>query len=125
VLRCGLLLLAVKLALRMWGFGRTWRWVERRARRIAVRDDVAPADLAATEYRVALVAALWPGRALCLEQSLVLYYVLRRAGVPAEFHLGVQPHPFLGHAWVEHHGVPVNDFPEHVAQLQPLEGVPR
>ena len=125
VLHVGLLILGVKVGLRLLGFARTWRWMHQRMQGIAIRADVPATEVAAIEYRVALAAALWPGRALCLEQSLVLYYVLRSAGVIAEFRMGVQPHPFLSHAWVEYRGAPVNDFPEHVAQLQPLEGLPQ
>ncbi|HEX6965474.1 MAG TPA: lasso peptide biosynthesis B2 protein [Gemmatimonadaceae bacterium] len=120
MLRCQLLILVVKLGLRLMGFARTWRWLQRRATQSVAQDDVSVGDLVATEYRVALAAALWPGRALCLEQSLVLYYVLRRAAVAVEFRMGVQPHPFAAHAWVEYQGAPINDVAEHVKHFMPL-----
>lgn len=114
VIRCGLLIAAVRLALRLLGFGPT-------IHRVLARADSAPvmagADITlvrATERAVALAGAIYPGRALCLEQSLVLYYLLRRQGVGVHFHLGVQPHPFAAHAWVALNGAPLNDDPEHV-----------
>lgn len=57
--------------------------------------------------RISLAAAFFPGRALCLEQSLALFTCLRRLGVAADLCLGVQPFPFIAHAWVEVDGLPV------------------
>lgn len=56
---------------------------------------------------VALAAAFYPRRALCLEQSLALCWLLRRNGIAAELRLGVQPRPFQAHAWVEVDGRPL------------------
>jgi len=120
VLRCGLMIFAVKAALKAYGFGRTMRWVRRRIEGVPVLDEVHVEAVTATELAVALAAALYPGRARCLEQSLVLYYLLCRTGVPVEFRLGVQPHPFLAHAWVQYRGEPINDVPEHVKRFAPL-----
>jgi transglutaminase-like putative cysteine protease len=53
---------------------------------------------------VSLAAAFYPRRAQCLEQSLTLYVLLRRRGVPADLKLGVRPRPFYAHAWVEVRG---------------------
>ena len=114
VLRCGLLIFLVKMSLRMRGFGGTIKWIRRRVEGIP---EVASADLEpmkATEYAVAMAGALYPGRALCLEQSLVLYYLLRRHGIPVRYCQGVQRHPFLAHAWVEYGGESLNDVAEHV-----------
>ena len=61
-----------------------------------------------------MAGALYPGRALCLEQSLALYYLLRRRGVPVRYCQGVQPYPFEAHAWVEYGGTPINDVIDHV-----------
>lgn len=121
LLRCGLLLAGVKLALEAKGFGPTWRWIRRRTDGTALVDDVSAVLVTVTEYRLATAAALYPGRALCLEQSLALYYLLRRAGVGVEFRIGVQMYPFLAHAWVEYRGQPLNDVPEHVKQFAPFD----
>jgi hypothetical protein len=116
VFRCGLMILALKLALATRGLGWTVQWIRRHVAAVTPRS--APLGLVRdVEHAVALAAALYPGRALCLEQSLVLYYLLRRQGVVAKYCQGVQPYPFLAHAWVEYGGEPVNDFAEHVKQF--------
>jgi hypothetical protein len=113
----------LKAALATAGFGRTSRWIHLRAQRAPLRVDVDAARVCAAEYAVAMAAALYPGHAACLERSLLLYWHLRRAGVPVEFRMGVQMYPFVAHAWVEHGGRPINDVPEHVRQFRPIEGV--
>ena len=70
-----------------------------------------------------MAALFYPGRARCLEQSLALYVLLRRRGVPAELKLGVQPYPFNAHAWVELNGSPLNERLETVRQFVPLPGL--
>jgi hypothetical protein len=62
-----------------------------------------------TAARLALAAAFYPRRALCLEQSLALCWLLRRRSVPAELRIGVQPLPFQAHAWVEVGGCAINE----------------
>jgi hypothetical protein len=122
VVACGLVITGLKLGLATAGFARTLRWVERRTAPAMER----PGDATIIErvaHAVALAAALYPGRALCLEQSLALYYLLRRRGIDARLRLGVQPHPFSAHAWVEYGGVPLNDFPEHVKHFIALPEV--
>jgi hypothetical protein len=74
----------------------------------------------ATEHAVAMAGALYPGRALCLEQSLVLYYLMRRQGVAVNYCQGVQPYPFQAHAWIEYDGEPINDVAEHVKRFARL-----
>jgi hypothetical protein len=69
---------------------------------------------------VALAGALYPGRARCLEQSLVLYYLLRGRGVAARYCQGVQPNPFQAHAWIEYRGEIITDVEEHVARFARL-----
>lgn len=120
-----LLLATVKGALAAVGYARTRRALERLARRgdssaSGERGSVDVALVAREAEAVAKAAAFYPGRALCLEQSLALYLRLRRAAVPASFHLGVQPHPFAAHAWVSVGGEPVNERGEIVRQLVPL-----
>jgi transglutaminase superfamily protein/coenzyme PQQ synthesis protein D (PqqD) len=118
---CTLLLTLTKVLLRTVGFQATMRLIHDRTWQTALHTAVPePVKLAATERAVATAAALYPGRALCLEQSVVLYYCLRRAGVAARFRLGYQPFPFAAHAWVECGGEPVNDVAEHVAWFTPL-----
>lgn len=117
---CMLAILLVKLALKAVGFGRTLGWIRQRVEGVPLVEDVGVELARGVERSVAIAGALYPGRALCLEQSLVLYYVLRKGGVAAEFHIGAQAHPFLAHAWVQHRGEPINDVAEHVRRFAPL-----
>ena len=70
------------------------------------------------------VAALFPGRARCLEQSLTLFLILRRMGLPAELKLGAQALPFTAHAWVELFGEPLNGNAEEIRLLAPFPELP-
>jgi hypothetical protein len=113
VATCGVALAAARAALLALGFERTLALARHaalgRPRRAAPRGFL---DRAARS--VAIAGALFPGRARCLEQSLALYVILRRAGVEARLNIGAQPFLFSGHAWVEHEGAPVNDSPERL-----------
>jgi len=120
VLRCGLFILGLKIALKLIGFRRTLDWLERRVRRVPLKAMATPAQIIGAQHAVATAAALYPGRALCLEQSVALFYFLRRSGIGARLRLGVKPYPFEAHAWVEYDGAPVNDFAEHVRHFVPL-----
>ena len=120
VLTSGIMIAALKLSLRVRGYKRTIEWVRRRVERVPVRTDVPPTVVKAAEWWVAMAAAFYPGRAQCLERSLVLYYVLRRQGVPVKYCHGVQPWPLISHAWVEYRGEVVNDVPERVKEFSRL-----
>ncbi len=111
---------AIKASLAYRGFARTLARI--RARTPNAMDGAdAPDEVVARLDRIVSIAAAWyPGRALCLERSLVLYDRLRRAGARAEFRLGVQAVPFASHAWVERHGAPLNDVLEHAEQFTPV-----
>jgi hypothetical protein len=121
VLRCGVMLLIVKVMLKTRRFDRTVDWARRQVERVPTVGMVDVDALKRVEYAVAMAGALYPGRALCLEQSLVLYNILRRQGVAVTLRLGAQPFPFAAHAWVEYEGVVINDVPEHVRQFAPLQ----
>jgi Transglutaminase-like superfamily len=112
----------LKLALGLCGFGRTRRWLDSSVANATQTDPPDPQLLSRVEYAVAMSAALYPGHAACLERSLVLYWWLRRAGVPVRFRMGAQLYPFLAHAWVEYRGRVINDVPEHVKLFRPIEG---
>lgn len=113
----------LKLSLAVAGFRRTWRWIQERTARVPLASDVDAISVRRVEYAVAMAAALYPGRAVCLERSLVLYWYLRRRGAAVQYRMGVQMYPFLAHAWVEHRGEPINDVPEHVRRFRPIAGV--
>jgi hypothetical protein len=67
-----------------------------------------------------MAAAFYPGRALCLEQSIALLGSLRWAGVDARLRLGAQPYPFKAHAWVEYDGRPLHEDEESLTSFVPL-----
>jgi hypothetical protein len=76
----------------------------------------------ATAHRVALAAAFYPRRALCLEQSLALCLLLQRRSVAARFRLGVQARPFYAHAWVDIDGRAVNERTELTLRMATFPG---
>jgi hypothetical protein len=115
VLRSGLTISFMKLMLRVRGFGRTITWIRNRVVDVPATTAAHVAIVRRAEHSVAMAGAWYPGRALCLEQSLALYYLLRRQGVPVKYCPGVRPYPFGAHAWVEYCGEPVNDVAEHVS----------
>lgn len=123
---CCLMLFVVKAALYVHGFSWTLASIRKRTHLLREHKQATRTEaIAVIERRVALAGALYPGRAACLEQSLVLYYLLRRLTFPARLRLGVQPYPFLAHAWVEDEdGTPVNDVAEHVSWFTPLPDLP-
>jgi hypothetical protein len=81
------------------------------------------AIIASATHRVAVAAAFYPRRALCLEQSLALFLLLRRRGVRAELRLGVQPRPFRAHAWVEAGGSAISEREDLPLTLVPFHGL--
>lgn len=111
----------VRLSLVLLGLGRTVHVIRRLDRGRVVDARSATALARRIEKSVARAAALFPGRALCLEQSLTLYALLRRSSVPARLRLGVQSYPFGAHAWVETNGEPLNDIAEHIEFYAPLD----
>lgn len=113
VLRCGLLIAWFKGLLRLRGFLGTIEWIRQRIGPLPPTTEAKIETVKAVEYAVAMAGSLYPGRAKCLEQSLTLYYLLRRHGVAAVYCQGVQPYPFQAHAWIEYRSHVINDVPEH------------
>lgn len=120
VLQCGVLIAALKCGLRIWGYARVIAWLRRRAQAQAATQWLDLAAVRGIERSVATAAALYPGRALCLEQSLVLYWLLRRRGVAARYCHGVAARPFQAHAWLEYQGEVVTDVAEHARRFARL-----
>lgn len=121
---CAATLAAAAIALRVLGLRRTMAVAHRIARPAVLPADAVPIGLIGrTAHRVMRAAAFFPGRAECLEQSLTLYVLLRRRGLPVELRLGVQSFPFSAHAWVEYNGRPVNEREELVARMAPFPSI--
>jgi hypothetical protein len=62
--------------------------------------------------------------ASCLEQSLVLWWLLDRRGIPAELRIGARKEAgrFEAHAWVELGSVVLNDSGEAHLHFAPFDG---
>lgn len=100
------LVFCVERAGRLLGFARMQALLHRLPRPSRRRDLAAARTLAATVNRA---AELQPGRAKCLERSAAALVLLRLLGWPVEMVIGVQPRPFVAHAWVELGGRVLND----------------
>lgn len=117
---CLFSLYTAKLALKLLGFGRTLRAARSLTTASPHHESTLQEVVDRVAVRVATAAAFLPGRALCLEQSLALYWLLRRRGIAAQLRVGVQPSPFSAHAWIEYHGKPVNEDGDRIKQFLPF-----
>jgi hypothetical protein len=63
-------------------------------------------------------------RANCLEQSLTLWWLLRRRGIVAELRIGARKEAgrFEAHAWVEFDGAVLNDVGDEHLHFVPFDG---
>jgi Transglutaminase-like superfamily len=64
-----------------------------------------------TAHLIRAAACHSPYRASCLQQSLVLWWLLRRQGIHSDLRIGVRKERgrIEAHAWVEHSGTVLND----------------
>ena len=104
-----LALISIKLILLTLGFARTLRLLQWRLRHVVASTDPDAATLDASAHAIVAAAVLIPGRIECLEQSLALWYLLRRRNVGAELAFGMRQYPFGAHAWVTYRGEPLNE----------------
>ena len=110
-----LLLPAVGAALRLLGFKRTRSLLEGLAPLPPDPDQMDTALTNDTAFRIAQLVGIaahhGPYRATCLRQSLALWWLLRRRGIPAELRIGVHKDEgeLQAHAWVDYKDKPVND----------------
>jgi hypothetical protein len=95
--------------LRIFGFVRTRRWLERISLNAAPH--AADSDDLRIAQRLTRLANIAGRRgaitATCLRQSLLVYWLLRRRGLAPELKIGVRKEHanFDAHAWVELQGV--------------------
>jgi len=112
-----MLFVAAKVGLRALGLRRLLMAIglwQRRLQSTAVDQSTTVHLL---ERAVSQVAALLPGRALCLEQSLVLYAAMTILRIPTAFRMGVRAYGFRAHAWVEYRGMPIAERAEELREL--------
>lgn len=125
VLEAMLGLVATRLGLRIAGLQR-WKnmtaWLTRQEmKNAAARPPVASeAQIARLEQAA---ARRLPFTANCLEQSLVLLWLLRKRGIAAELRIGArkEANRFEAHAWVEFEGVILNDAGNQHPHFVPFE----
>lgn len=81
-----------------------------------------PSDAATTAQMVLLANRRGFYRANCLQQSLVLWALLRRQGMASDLRIGVRKAEgkFEAHAWVEYRGCVLNDCQEVRQQFTPF-----
>ncbi len=110
------LLPAMALGLRLFGFRRMYQSLARRS--VPGSHGWRPADEQSAAEAGRLAAAVvhvnrrvFPFEARCLLESLALWWLLRRRRIDAELLLGVRTivGPFESHAWVEYGGQVLND----------------
>jgi hypothetical protein len=111
--RAAILLPLVRWSLRLRGYGKTFTSLQKRIQFQAkgtgnlpeVREEV---QATCRMVRAALRYSL--AQYSCLEESLTLWYLLRKQGIPACLHIGVRKEneKFEAHAWVEHGGEALN-----------------
>jgi hypothetical protein len=114
--RCFLAVALTRASLKLAGFRRTTGWAQRLSGgRTAAAGDRDQAEQVAR--KIAIAAAFFPGRAICLEQSIALFVLLRRQGLAAALRIGVQPYPFKAHAWVEVNGEPIYENADELVKF--------
>lgn len=105
-----LLLPVVKLLLRLTGYRRTLGLLQALCARKTF-SVLAETDAAALGRLVNVAARYSVPPINCLPRSLVLWWLLQRAGVAADLRIGVQKEAdaLAAHAWVECQGCVLND----------------
>ena len=115
-------LAAAWIGLRLFGFRRCREFASKR-----IENSQHPAAAISANRILQLQAAasrnLFFGTN-CLEQSLVLWSLLRRHGFAAELKIGARKEAgrFEAHAWVELDRVPLNDETSSNRQFAPFDG---
>lgn len=109
---CALCLMATRASVVLLGFARTQRMLKRASGSfVRRRRDKGDRDGAMVVVRSVIRAAVYvPTRAVCLEQSLVIWFLLRRRGFEAVVRVGVQPLPFTA----EFEGKPLDQHEDFV-----------
>lgn len=121
-------LLATWLGLRLAGF-RHWKSFLARllpakiASPVEAHSKIAPSARRVSQLEMAAARNL-PLRTNCLEQSLVLWWLLERRGIAAELRIGARRDAdhLEAHAWVELGGQVLNEPAEEHLHFVPFDG---
>lgn len=118
ILRAAVILPLTGAGLRLLGFRRWKELIEEfflPARPSHTLPDGPQRETAERAVRAVRSAELHgPASPNCLERSMTLWWLLRRAGIDGELHIGARKEDgqFKAHAWVELGGIVLNDSPE-------------
>ena len=117
--RAALLLPILSLSLRLRGFRKTQALLQKHlsAAPGPPNSSSLPKSWELTSRMVRAAVRHGLGHPTCLSESLALWWLLGRQGIPSELRVGVRKsgEKFEAHAWVECDGVPINE-PEALHQ---------
>jgi Transglutaminase-like superfamily len=107
----------IGVSLRFRGYSKTRGWLQGKLDRHAIQYLETPEIPARLEMICRMVRAAEHYsfvRITCLEESLVLWYLLQSQGISASIRIGVRKPTgkFEAHAWVEREGVALNQIDE-------------
>lgn len=126
VIEAAAVLVITRAGLKVAGFRGWKRALELLVRRTPVQPFVSDAiELARSVARLESAAArnlFFPAN--CLENSLVLWFLLRGRGIPAELRIGGRKNSqkFEAHAWVECSGIILNEPEATHRHFAPFDG---
>ena len=91
--------------------------------RSAAPSETLVARAQAIAHLVDIASAHCPVTVACLHRSLVLWWLLRRQGIPCELRLGAgtESGSFEAHAWVQCVGVALNEQPANLSRYKPFD----
>jgi len=108
--RAAFLLPCIRVSLRMRGYNPTFASLQARLTAIAENPSARADQVQKTTRMVRAAVHHSLLHFTCLEESLGLWYLLRRRGIASQLRIGVRKSndKFEAHAWVEYAGVAIN-----------------
>jgi hypothetical protein len=111
--RAALLLPLLTLSLKLFGFRRTQRLLQKflSSNQNMLQKTKSESGVALTSRMVLAASRASAIPATCLERSLALWWLLGRQGIPSQLRIGVRTdaEKFQAHAWVEQDGVAIGE----------------
>jgi hypothetical protein len=106
----------IRIHLRSRGYKKTQQWLQKRLHASPQASPNNETSSVSLTCRMVNAAAHYGivRRPTCLEESLALWYFLRRQGIPSKLRIGVRKiaDKFEAHAWVEYQGQALNQSDE-------------